>query len=348
MSWTTALAFAFVGVLASLEPGESRAHVSKDLQAQAPARDPRPGEPRAASSRETELVGLTKRDPSNSAGWLELAKLQEERGADEDAEQTLTAALAATGRETGVLLAVSGFYNRRGDFEKCIAPLEEIAAKQPNDAQAQQFLAPYYYDKASKDLRLPASERERYADLGIAATNRALAAKEDYSDALVYKNLLLRVKAGLDGNAAVRDGLIAEADALRNRAIQLRQTQQPTTPPANLHAPAPPPPPPAPPAAPVLIDGVQPVRVGGNVKVPTKIHDERPVYPEEALRARVSGMVILEAVIDTSGTVRSAKVLRSIPLLDAAAVEAVKGWRFDPATLGVPVVMTVTVNFTMQ
>ena len=101
----------------------------------------------------------------------------------------------------------------------------------------------------------------------------------------------------------------------------------------------------------MLVDGTQPVRVGGDIKVPTKIHDQRPIYPEEALQKRVSGLVILEALIDTDGVVRSAKVLRSIPLLDAAAIEAVKGWRYLPSTRGgmaVPVLMTVTVNFTIQ
>ena len=65
----------------------------------------------------------------------------------------------------------------------------------------------------------------------------------------------------------------------------------------------------------------------------------------------MEGVVILEAVIDADGSVTSVKVLRSIPLLDDAAVKAVRGWRFTPARLNgqaVPVVMTVTVNFTLQ
>jgi TonB family protein len=299
------------------------------------------------SSREEELTRLTTNDPSKLERWIELAKLQEDRGAGELAEQTLTKALAAIGRERGVLQAIADFYNRRGDFEKCIAALEEIAAKHPNDAQAQHLVAVYYYDKASKDERLTPDDRERYADLGIAATHRALAVKEDYFEALAYKNLLLRVKANLEGNLAARAALIAEADAVRARSIELSKLQRPTTTPADPTAPAPPPPP----APPTLVDGMEPVRVGGNIKAPVKVYDQRPTYPEEALRARVTGMVILEALIDTRGVVRSAKVLRSIPLLDAAAVEAVSGWRYEPPTrdgVPVPVLMTVTVNFTIQ
>jgi protein TonB len=93
-----------------------------------------------------------------------------------------------------------------------------------------------------------------------------------------------------------------------------------------------------------------PVRVGGNIKVPTKIKKVPPVYPPVAQDAGVQGVVIIEAVIDTAGGVQSAKILRSIPLLDQAALDAVKQWEFTPTTMNgqaVPVVMTVTVNFTL-
>src|SRR5207247_9976967 len=105
----------------------------------------------------------------------------------------------------------------------------------------------------------------------------------------------------------------------------------------------PPPPPPPPPAA--------PVRVGGNVKPPTKIKDVKPVYPAIAQAARVQGVVIIEATIGPNGQVQEAKVLRSIPLLDSAALDAVRQWVFSPTLLNgvpVPVIMTVTVKFTLQ
>jgi protein TonB len=107
-------------------------------------------------------------------------------------------------------------------------------------------------------------------------------------------------------------------------------------------APPPPPPPPPPPA---------PVRVGGNLRQPTKVKDVKPVYPAIAQSARVQGVVIIEATIGPNGAVQEAKVLRSIPLLDAAALDAVRQWTFTPTTLNgvpVPVIMTVTVNFTLQ
>jgi TonB family protein len=93
------------------------------------------------------------------------------------------------------------------------------------------------------------------------------------------------------------------------------------------------------------------LRVGGAIKTPTKVHDVRPVYPAIALAANVTGVVIIEARIGTDGGVEDARVLRSIPLLDEAALDAVKQWKFTPTLLNgaaVPVIMTMTVNFTTQ
>ena len=94
-----------------------------------------------------------------------------------------------------------------------------------------------------------------------------------------------------------------------------------------------------------------PVRVGGNIPPPTRIKDVKPVYPAEAQGSGVQGVVIIEAVIDPAGKISDARVLRSIPLLDKAAVDAVKQWEYTPTLLNgvpVPVIMTVTVNFTLQ
>ena len=96
----------------------------------------------------------------------------------------------------------------------------------------------------------------------------------------------------------------------------------------------------------------QPVlRVGGNIRPPQKVANVAPIYPPLARAAGVEGIVILEAVIAEDGSVRDVRVLRSIPLLDAAAVEAVRQWRFTPTLLNgepVPVVMTVTVAFRLR
>jgi protein TonB len=93
------------------------------------------------------------------------------------------------------------------------------------------------------------------------------------------------------------------------------------------------------------------VRVGGQVKPPTKTTDVKPVYPAAAQSAGVEGVVIIEATIGADGNVMDAKVLRSVRMLDQAALDAVKQWKYAPTRLNgkpVPVVMTVTVNFKLK
>lgn len=100
-----------------------------------------------------------------------------------------------------------------------------------------------------------------------------------------------------------------------------------------------------------LIDLLKPVRIGGGFKAPMKIRDVKPVYPPIAQSARVQGVVILEVVIDAGGSVVDARILRSIPLLDQAAFDAVKQWEFTPTLMNgmpTPVMMTVTVNFKLD
>ena len=91
------------------------------------------------------------------------------------------------------------------------------------------------------------------------------------------------------------------------------------------------------------------VRVGGKIQPPTKIKDVKPVYPAIAQSARISGVVTVEATIGPDGKVIAAKVVRSVPMLDQAALDAVQQWEYTPALLNgqpVPVVVTATINFT--
>jgi periplasmic protein TonB len=95
----------------------------------------------------------------------------------------------------------------------------------------------------------------------------------------------------------------------------------------------------------------QAIRVGGQIKEPKKLKNVAPVYPDIAKQARVQGVVILECTISPQGKVTDVKVLRGIPLLDQAAIDAVKQWVYTPTLLNgvpVPVIMTVTVNFKLS
>jgi protein TonB len=93
------------------------------------------------------------------------------------------------------------------------------------------------------------------------------------------------------------------------------------------------------------------VRVGGQIKTPKLLKKVDPVYPELAKQARAGALIILEATVDANGHVLEVRVLRSSPLFDEAAVDAVKQWSYRPLLLNgipTPFIVTVTLNFHLQ
>ena len=231
--------------------------------------------------------------------------------------------------------------------------LLEAAAANPASAAAQHSVAVFFWDK-SRAVDATAEEKLSYVRKGIAAEDRALAIDGNYVEALVYKNIFLRLQANLTADPAEQKRLIDEADTLRTRVLSLQRVNAGITDGDGARLP-----PPSPQPAFTGFDEpfeqaqarLTPVRVGGDVRTPTKIRDSKPVYPPIAQSARVQGVVILEAIIGADGNVANARVMRSIPLLDAAALDAVSHWQFQPTQLNgqpVPVIMTVTVNFTLQ
>ena len=108
--------------------------------------------------------------------------------------------------------------------------------------------------------------------------------------------------------------------------------------------------PPPPPLVSAPVDR-RPLKIGGAIRAPQRLAASPPVYPQVAISARIEGQVVLEALIDERGRVGGVRILRSVPLLDAAAADAVRTWRYTPTLLnGVPVsvLMTVTVTFSLQ
>jgi TonB family protein len=194
---------------------------------------------------------------------------------------------------------------------------------------------------ANRDVQEPAA-RLLYVREGIVLESRALQIRPDYQEAMTYKNILLRMQATLTPDPAEQARLIADADELRTQVMELQRQSPPEVAPPLASFPEP---------YAETVARLTPVRVGGNIMVPMKTHDAKPTYPADAQNAHVQGVVILEALVDPTGTVANAGVLRSIPMLDAAALGAVSRWRFMPTLLNgqpVSVIMTVTVNFTLQ
>jgi protein TonB len=93
------------------------------------------------------------------------------------------------------------------------------------------------------------------------------------------------------------------------------------------------------------------VRIGGKIRAPKLVHEVKPEYPPLAVQARVQALIILEARVGIDGAVQSVRILRGHPLLDPAAIEAVKQWRYQPLLLnGVPneFILNVVMNFQIQ
>jgi protein TonB len=93
------------------------------------------------------------------------------------------------------------------------------------------------------------------------------------------------------------------------------------------------------------------LKVGGAVATPKKLVNVPPRYPDDALQAKVQGAVVLDVVIDADGVPTDVQVAQSVPMLDAAAIEAVRQWRYEPTLMNgvpVPIAMTVTVGFTLS
>lgn len=94
------------------------------------------------------------------------------------------------------------------------------------------------------------------------------------------------------------------------------------------------------------------IRVGGAIRPPQKVHNVNPVYPQEARDAGVQGIVVIESKIAADGSVAEAWVVKSTaPILDQAALDAVRQWRYTPTLMNgvaVPVIVTATVSFTLK
>jgi TonB family protein len=222
--------------------------------------------------------------------------------------------------------------------------------RDPLTPEAHHRLAQQYWQKANADTTLTPEQKLDTILKGIEAEDRALAMNPDYVPSITYKNIFLRMQANLTDDAELRQRLIRQADELRDKAIAL-QPGAARGPGGDGVRMAFVPAPPADPEFKAIADRLLPLKIGGEIKAPKKTRDVRPIYPVEAQANRIQGVVIIEAVLDAGGKVAAARVLRSIPVLDEAALAAVRQWEFEPTLMnGAPTaaMMTLTVNFTLQ
>ena len=164
-------------------------------------------------------------DPADTANYFVLASIYENSGEYELAEATFLKAKSAKASDPNVYMQLAGYYNRQGDFPKTIEALNQRVAIEPNNPEAHYTVSTYYWDKAYRDFRLKDTEKLDMVMKGIESVDKAIGIKDDYMEAIAYKNLLLRLQANLIKDPGKQQALIREADQLRDKAEEMRKAK---------------------------------------------------------------------------------------------------------------------------
>ena len=165
-------------------------------------------------------------DPENPDNYFRLAQLYEEAGMYEDSEYIYRTVQSFRTDDPIVYLQLAGFYNRAGEFDLTISALEERAQIDADNPEAYYTISTFYWEKAFRDFRITQDQKREYVMAGLEASDRALALNDRYVDALIYKNILLRMQANDTEDLDEQEALIAEADELRETAEALQKTQR--------------------------------------------------------------------------------------------------------------------------
>ena len=165
-------------------------------------------------------------DPTDTSSYFGLAKIFEDSGKFDEAERVLLQAKSAAPNQPDPLSQLANFYNKRGEFDKAVQAYEDQAKLAPNDPQVYWRLSAFFYEKVQKDYRITPKQKADYIDRGLQNADKALGIKQDFVEALTYKNLLLRQQANIEKDPAKQKALLAQADELRNKAIELNKLKQ--------------------------------------------------------------------------------------------------------------------------
>ena len=166
------------------------------------------------------LIQLSPNEPVN---YQALGKMYEDQGRYDESEAMFKKAIEAKPNDPGVYTAIAGYYNRQGKFDETMAALEERTKYEPNNPEAYHYMATFYQDVIEKEFRISGEKKRLYAIKGIDAENKALALNPNYTDAIVYKNILLRQQARFEKDPAVQRRLIGEAEVLYKKAMDMRK-----------------------------------------------------------------------------------------------------------------------------
>ena len=169
------------------------------------------------------MIQLAPNEPTN---YFQLAKIYEDSGEYQLAEETYLKGRDAKPNDPAVYLTVAGYYNRQGDFDRLIENIRKNIELEPNNPEAHYRLATYSWDKASRDFRLSDKEKAQIIADGLASVDKALSIKPDYVEAMTYKGLLLRTQALIEKDPKKQQELIKEGTALSDKANAMRKSKQ--------------------------------------------------------------------------------------------------------------------------
>ena len=165
-------------------------------------------------------------DPEDPDNYFALANLYEQSGLFEDAEAVMLEVRNLRPDDPIVYLQLAGFYNRSGEFELTIDALQQRARIEPDNPEAFYTISTYYWEKAFRDFRITQDQKSEYIMAGLEAADQAIGLNDRYVDALVYKNILLRMQANMTSDLDEQKLLIAQADELRDQAERLQKEQR--------------------------------------------------------------------------------------------------------------------------
>jgi tetratricopeptide (TPR) repeat protein len=169
------------------------------------------------------MIQLAPNEPTN---YFQLAKIYEDSGEYQLAEETYLKGRDAKPNDPAVYLTVAGYYNRQGDFEKLIENIKKNIELEPQNPEAHYRLATYSWDKASRDFRLSDKDKMAIIEDGLKSVNKALEIKPDYIEAMTYKGLLLRTQALVEKDPKKQQALIKEGTDLSEKANAMRKAKQ--------------------------------------------------------------------------------------------------------------------------
>jgi tetratricopeptide (TPR) repeat protein len=173
---------------------------------------------------------LVEENPNEAKNLFAMANLYEKFEHVVEAEEAYKKVVELNPNDAKGCAALAGFYNKplwegKSRFEDAISTLERCATLDAADPTGFYKVAVFYWDKAFRDPLLDDKQKDAYADKGLEAVDKALGIKPDYVDGLVYKGLLLRVKAQVTTNNRLRQQYLDQAQTLAKQAKELRIQQ---------------------------------------------------------------------------------------------------------------------------